>query len=137
MPMCYIRIAQRCRDTVTEVYRTLKPSDKAIFNTWRYVPNFRLRLPPKPRGPRARRCYAPGSEKWSQAEYLRRTMEKGGCEKDNTVIERDTVLNHYAEMDHDAKMLWSFIGSTTTRRLAALRRGELGQGHRGCQTGSV
>ncbi|KAI1363540.1 S-adenosyl-L-methionine-dependent methyltransferase [Xylaria arbuscula] len=102
-------------DTVKEIYRTLKPGGKAIINTWKYLPNFLpIQAASKATRPEGSPLPRAGSEKWSQPEYLRSIIEKGGFEKDKIVIETSPVFYHTAEMDRYANMLWSFIGSTTS-----------------------
>ncbi|KAI0206215.1 S-adenosyl-L-methionine-dependent methyltransferase [Astrocystis sublimbata] len=102
-------------DAVKEIYRTLKPGGKVVINTWKYVPNFLpVQAASKATRPEGTPLPRAGTEKWSQPEYLKSIIEKGGFEKDKIVVETSPVFYHTAEMDHYANMLWSFIGGTTT-----------------------
>lgn len=102
-------------DMVKEVYRTLKPGGKAIFNTWKYVPNFLpIQAASKATRPEGSPLPRAGSEKWSNPEYFQSVIEQGGFEKDKIVVENSPVFIHTAEMDLYANQLWSFIGGTTS-----------------------
>ncbi|KAI1766739.1 S-adenosyl-L-methionine-dependent methyltransferase [Hypoxylon sp. FL1150] len=99
---------------VKEMYRTLKTGGKAILNSWAYVPNMpvleaaaKATRPPETPLPRA------GMEKWSQSEFLRSVVEKGGFRKDGIAVHTVDVYVTTAELDRYANMLWSFIGGTT------------------------
>ncbi|KAI6083498.1 S-adenosyl-L-methionine-dependent methyltransferase [Hypoxylon rubiginosum] len=101
-------------DAVKEMHRTLKPGGQAIVNSWAYVPNMpvleaaaKATRPPGTPLPRA------GLEKWSQMDFLRGVVEKGGFQSDNITTYTADVFVTTVELDRYAHMLWSFIGGTT------------------------
>ncbi|KAI1426425.1 S-adenosyl-L-methionine-dependent methyltransferase [Xylaria sp. FL1777] len=102
-------------DAVKEVYRTLKPGGKAVFNSWKYVPNLGpIQAAAKATRPEGTPLPRAGLDKWSQPDFLQSVIEKGGFEKDKIVIESRAVSVTTVEIDRYASMLWSFIGGTST-----------------------
>lgn len=53
-------------------------------------------------------------EKWTQAEFLRNVVEKGGFEREKIEIVKGEVFVTTCEMVRYATMLWSFIGGTSS-----------------------
>ncbi|XXH04312.1 hypothetical protein Hte_010726 [Hypoxylon texense] len=99
---------------VKEMRRTLNPGGKAILNSWAYVPNMptleaaaKATRPPGTPLPRA------GLDKWSQPEFLRSVVEKGGFQKGQITLHSADIYVTTVELDRYANMLWSFIGGTT------------------------
>ena len=54
-----------------------------------------------------------GMQKWSDPEFLRETVEKGGFEKDKITLKKAGMYCTVPELTHFATMLWSFIGGTS------------------------
>ncbi|KAI0516911.1 S-adenosyl-L-methionine-dependent methyltransferase [Xylaria bambusicola] len=101
-------------DVVKEVYRTLKPGGKAVFNSWKYIPNLEpIQAAAKATRPEGTPLPRVDAEKWSRAEFLQSVIEQGGFEKDKVIIETRDVSVTTSEMDRYANMLWSFIGGTS------------------------
>jgi hypothetical protein len=56
-----------------------------------------------------------GLEKWSQAEFLRDVLEKGGFSRHDVEIVRQYVyITTPSVLERFANVLWSFIGGTST-----------------------
>jgi len=54
-----------------------------------------------------------GMQKWSNPEFLRDTVEKGGFEKENIILKKASMYCTVPELTHFATMLWSFVGGTS------------------------
>ncbi|KAI1178638.1 S-adenosyl-L-methionine-dependent methyltransferase [Nemania sp. FL0916] len=103
-------------DAVRETYRTLKPGGVAVFNSWNYVPNIApIHAAAKATRPEGTPLPRAGMEKWTDPEFLKSVVEKGGFEGDKIEMHKCRVsVTTGLEMDGWANMLWSFIGGTTT-----------------------
>lgn len=102
-------------DALKETYRTLKPGGIALFNSWAYVPNMEpIQVAAKATRPAGTPLPRQGLDKWSESDYMRSMIEKGGFVKDNVIMRKGDFYVTTSEIDRYVKMLWSFIGGTSS-----------------------
>jgi len=102
-------------DAVKEMYRTLKPGGVAAVNSWVYNPNLEpIEVAAQSTRPAGTPLPRQGVEKWSQADFLRSIVEKGGFEKQKIKMLQSDVFVELGDLNRHATMLWSFIGGTSS-----------------------
>ena len=100
-------------DAVKETYRTLKPGGIAILNSWAVLPNMGpIQAAAKATRPEGTPLPRQGLDKWSDSEFLRSVVEKGGFDVDKIRVVTGNVPIATSEATRYANMLWSFIGGT-------------------------
>lgn len=99
-------------DAIKEIYRTLKPGGKAIFNSFKYLPTMpALETASRQTRPEGSPVPRQGLDKWADGDFLRNVVEKGGFS--DITMEVGELRPTTTQFDRYVNMLWSFIGGTT------------------------
>ncbi|TGJ75359.1 hypothetical protein E0Z10_g11002 [Xylaria hypoxylon] len=85
---------------------SLKAGGKAVFNSWKYVPNREpMQAAAKATRPEGTPLSRAGLDMWSQVDLLQSVIENDGFEKDKVGIETSGISVTTSEMDRYDNML--------------------------------
>lgn len=99
---------------IKQMYRTLKPGGVAALNSWAYVPNMGpLRAASTATRPADFPEIRGGMDEWQEGDFLQARIQDGGF-KDVSLVQREVFAHTTTDIYHQANMLWSFIGGTTS-----------------------